>query len=600
MEDNKYPKLSHDIMFKEKDSDLWKSGTVVKTFKKTSKNKSLRHIDIEGEGRVQYDFEKDIDEWKENQGTEDLDDTNEGELSLEEDVAGSIAFPVKVVVPKKDYKREEIKLAMKSEIAKFEKFGAFEEVDDEGQRRIPIRWVVTEQPNDGKNEPYKARLCMRGDLEDGKEDIRADSPTASKDTLKLALIIAANEGLKVKSIDINSAFLQGKSLSRKIYVSPPPEANRTGKLWLLNQAAYGILDGGRMFYLKLYETLKSLGLHDVHSDGSVFTFVRDGKFHGLVVSHVDDLLLIGDDVFEEEVEDKLKVEFVISKIEENNFKYCGCQIEVNPDGSFHVDQNEYVEAIKHIPDVEGPIDRILNEREKKDARAKIGEILWLSLMTRPDLSYDVNLLSSQISRATVATIIELNKLVTKVKKCKQNYLRFTKLGNISELTVKVYADASFGNRDEGTRSTEGRIVLLQNAEKDVVNISGWKTKKISRVCRSVKAAETRALENAIDDAVNTARVIKEIYTGKINLRNPEQIPVDAFTDSKSLWESIHNSRQCEEKMLRNCIANIKEMKQLGYLRSVTWVPTNKQLADCMTKQNKKADWLLSVSTSNKL
>ena len=166
MEDNKYPKLSHDIMFKEKDSDLWKSGTVVKTFKKTSKNKSLRHIDIEGEGRVQYDFEKDIDEWKENHGTEDLDDTNEGELSLEEDVAGSIAFPVKVVVPRKDYKRDEIKLAMKSEIAKFEKFGAFEEVDDEGQRRIPIRWVVTEQPNDGKNEPYKARLCMRGDLED--------------------------------------------------------------------------------------------------------------------------------------------------------------------------------------------------------------------------------------------------------------------------------------------------------------------------------------------------------------------------------------------------------------------------------------------------
>ena len=255
MEDYKYPKLSHDIMFKEKDSDLWKSGTVVKTFKKTSKNKSLRHIDIEGEGRVQYDFEKDIDEWKENQGTEDLDDTNEGELSLEEDVAGSIAFPVKVVVPRKDYKRDEIKLAMKSEIAKFEKFGAFEEVDDEGQRRIPIRWVVTEQPNDGKNEPYKARLCMRGDLEDGKEDIRADSPTASKDTLKLALIIAANEGLKVKSIDIKSAFLQGKSLSRKIYVSPPPEANRTGKLWLLNQAAYGILDGGRMFYLKLSRVL---------------------------------------------------------------------------------------------------------------------------------------------------------------------------------------------------------------------------------------------------------------------------------------------------------------------------------------------------------
>ena len=144
-------------------------------------------------------------------------------------------------------------------------------------------------------------------------------------------------------------------------------------------------------------------------------------------------------------------------------------------------------------------------------------------MTRPDLSYDVNVLSSQVSKATVSTIMELNKLVIKVKKCKQNYLRFTKLGNISELTVKVYADANFGNRDEGTRSTEGRIVLLQSAENTVVNISGWKTKKISCVCRSVKAAETRALENAIDEAVNTARVIKEIYSGQINSRNPEQI-----------------------------------------------------------------------------
>ena len=80
------------------------------------------------------------------------------------------------------------------------------------------------------------------------------------------------------------------------------------------------------------------------------------------------------------------------------------------------------------------------------------------------------------------------------------------------------------------------------------------------MCRSVKAAETRALEEAIDEAVNTARVVKEVYTGKINFKNPQQIPVEALTDSKSLWESIHNSRQCEEKMLRNCIANIKEMK----------------------------------------
>ena len=451
-----------------------------------------------------------------------------------------------------------------------------------------------------KNQPFKARLFMRGDLEKGKEKIRADSPTASKETLKLALIVAANEGFKVKTVDIKSAFLEGKSLERQIYVSPPAEANRVGKLWLLKQAAYGILDGGRKFYLKLSETLESLGLHKVHADGALFTFVKDGKLHGLVASHVDDLLIAGDDVFKQEVEEKLKEIFVFSKIEENSFKYCGCRINAKEDGTIEIDQKEYVDVIDKISEVEGPIDRLLTEKEKKEVRTKIGELLWISLMTRPDLSYDVNVLSSEVSRATVSTVMELNRLISKAKKHKDNVLKFSKLGKISDLKVKVFADASYGNRDNGTRSTEGRIVLLRNADKDVVNIASWKTKKISCVCRSVKAAETRALEDAIDDGVNTARVFKEIYTGKINLRNPDQIPVEAVTDSKSLWESIHNSRQCEEKMLRTCIANIKEMKQLGFVRDIAWVPTHKQLADSMTKTNKKADWLLNVASSNKL
>ena len=185
-------------------------------------------------------------------------------------------FPVKVL-PRKEYERPEIQDAMKAEIEKFKSFNAFEEVHDIGQFNIPIRWVVTEQKNDGKNQPYKARLCIRGDKERGKEYIRSDSPTASKETLKVALIIAVNEGFEVKSGDIKSAFLQGAKLDREIFVKPPPEANSDGKLWKLLHGAYGILDGGRLFYVKLAGKLQELGLHKVHSDGALFTYVKDGK-----------------------------------------------------------------------------------------------------------------------------------------------------------------------------------------------------------------------------------------------------------------------------------------------------------------------------------
>ena len=534
---DRFPKLGQQILFKEKGTNSWKKGRIVKTFKKTGKYKHWRHIDITDEGRIEVDFENAIEEWKESEDNDDSDHRDEEVLEDIEQV-----FPVHTI-PKSEFNRPDVQEAMEAEIAKFEDFKAFREVADEGQKSIPIRWVVTEKKQDGKNQPLKARLCMRGDLEKGKDKIRADSPTASKEALKLALIIAANEGFEVKSADIKSAFLQGKRVEREIFVKPPPEAKADGKLWLLLQGAYGILDGGRLFYLRLAEELQGLGLHKVHSEGALFTYVKNGKLQGLVATHVDDLILAGNDIFEKEVTEKLMRILKFSKIEKKSFKYCGCHIVANDDGSVELDQNEYVDALEKIETMEGDPDRKLSEKETKAIRAKVGELLWVSLMTRPDLSYDLNVLSGEVSKATVNTAKELNKLVTKAKGSR-NVLKFCKLGNIENLVVKVYADASYGNQDDGVRSTAGRVVLLEHKHKDAVNVVSWKTKKISRVCRSVKTAETRALEEAIDEAVNTARLIKEIYSGKVNLKNPEQIPVMAVTDCKSLWESLHNTKQC--------------------------------------------------------
>ena len=225
--------------------------------------------------------------------------------------------------------------------------------------------------------------------------------------------------------------------------------------------------------------------------------------------------------------------------------------------------------------------------------------MWVSLITRPDISFDVNAVSSQVSDSTTKIVKTVNAIVKKAKLSK-SVLKFVSLGDLSKLCVKVYADASFCNQDGNTRSTEGRVVMLANKDSDIVNIASWKTKKIVRVCRSAKAAETRALEEAIDEAINTARVVKEIYTGQVDLKSPDQIPVHAFTDSKSLWESLNNSRQCEEKLLRNSIAAIKELIQMKMVLDVSWVPTDRQIADCLTKKGKKAEWLLKTASSNSL
>jgi hypothetical protein len=195
----------------------------------------------------------------------------------------------------------------------------------------------------------------------------------------------------------------------------------------------------------------------------------------------------------------------------------------------------------------------------------------------------------------------MNKVIKKAK-AKKQVVRFTKLGDIKDLEVKVYTDASYNNQDERTRSTEGRVILVENPKTGLTNVISWKVKKISRVCRSVKSAETRALEDGLDDAVHTARLLHETYEGKIDLKKPKQIPVTAKTDSKSLWDSLHNSRQCEEKLLRNTIAGIKELLELRMVNSVDWVSTDYQLADCLTQKGTvlKSEWLLAVADSNSL
>ena len=345
--------------------------------------------------------------------------------------------------------------------------------------------------------------------------------------------------------------------------------------------------------------MKELGLHKIHSDGAMFTYVKEGKLQGLIVVNVDDVIMAGNERFKIEVEDKLKDLFKFSKIEEGEFVYCGCRIRCKVDGTIELDQDQYLNTIMPMMKASGEDDRELNEEEKKEARGKIGALLWVSLLTRPDLSFDVNVLSSEVSKGTVRTVKNINKTIRKAKD-KRNKIRFVKLGPISSLIVKVYSDASFGNQDESTRSTAGRIIFIENEESKVMNVAAWKTKKIPRVCRSVKGAETRALEDALDVGVHTARLIEEIYKGDIEIKNPGQIPVKALTDSKSVWENLHNTRQCEERLLRNSIAGMKEMMELDMVKSVDWVPTKEQLADCLTKRGKNANDLMQIIARNKL
>ena len=523
----------------------------------------------------EFDFSKENIEW------EDNTESTEPEEEISNEIFATVL--TKSQIKSRGAESEE---AMQAEIQKFKNFKAFKEVPDDGQVAIKTRWVFSESDDNSKGCILKARLCMRGDREPDKESIRADSPTAHKDSLKLALAIAANENWDIISADIRSAFLQGKRLDRKVYVVPPPEAHLKGVLWLLEKAAYGLVDGSRLFYLELKAKLEGLGMKEVSSDSGLFTMHLNGKLIGIICSHVDDLFIAGDEIFQAGVVRKLFNLFKFSKVENKKFKYLGCEVEKLENGNITLNQNDYIEKIAEVDLPSRRNSSKVEETERRIIRRVVGELLWVSLMTRPDLSFEVNSLSSNILTATVKELKDAKRLVEKAK-LEPVTLTFTRIGNKEDLRIKLYTDASFNNQDMKLKSTEGRVLVLESIKSSKCTVFSWKTKRISRICRSVKAAETRALENGLDEAVHFARMVHEIYEGEVNLKHPKQIEVIAATDNKGLWENLNNTRQCEEKLLRNSVALIKQMVENKEVKRIDWVETNDMLADTLTKKRWK-------------
>ena len=69
-------------------------------------------------------------------------------------------------------------------------------------------------------------------------------------------MVASNKWT-LNSLDVKTAFLQGKVIERIVYVRPPKEAN-TSEVWKLQKCVYGLADASRFWYLKLKEKLIKL------------------------------------------------------------------------------------------------------------------------------------------------------------------------------------------------------------------------------------------------------------------------------------------------------------------------------------------------------
>ena len=121
------------------------------------------------------------------------------------------------------------------ELKSWEGNNVYHLVENENQKCISLRWVLTSKETPEICIP-KARLVAYGLEENCLQNIDKEPPTCSKDSLQTLFTVAAQNDWCLKAIDIKTAFLQGNLLNRDIFIQPPlPEAKYPQNcIWELN------------------------------------------------------------------------------------------------------------------------------------------------------------------------------------------------------------------------------------------------------------------------------------------------------------------------------------------------------------------------------
>ena len=282
-----------------KDPETWHDADILGyAGKRIGGNRNFINLKDHTENRDRcVDFEHDVTDWQFKEDTE------------------QILFGKTIDQPK-------VLEAQMNEIEKWKANEVFTEVEDQNQKYITVRWVVTEKA--GK---VKARLVARGFEDPDRDELRRDSPTCGKSNFRLITSILSSNKWQVHCLDVACAFLQGKPIDRDVYLKPPSEVAKPNTLWKLHKCVYGLVDASRKWYLKVIQEIEKLDVRKSIYDEAIFYWYHENTLHGIIVSHVDDFMWGGSVSFKGNIIDNLKKTLTISKEEDFHFKYLGLNVQ---------------------------------------------------------------------------------------------------------------------------------------------------------------------------------------------------------------------------------------------------------------------------------
>ena len=358
----------------------------------------------------------------------------------------------------------------------------------------------------GKAVRWKVRLVFKGfEQIYGKDYTKTTSPTARMESWRVLLHIAASLEWDAQQVDIKTAFLYGLLPEDEIqYMEQPRDFEEEGKedwVWMIQRGLYGMKQSGRIWNQTMNEQMLSWGFTRLSCESCIY--YRTTK-SGTIISavHVDDFLSIASNKEENErFKDQMQSVWTISDLGAVRFVVGIAITWDRPNHTVMLSQTALIDKIvsqfgqKNASPAPIPMDPGLKLRRadykkltrdeleqitKLPYRSLVGCLLYLSIGTRPDITYSVQQLSQYLDCYTYA---HWNAALRVVR-----YLSGTRdyklcLGGNSPISILGFTDSDWANCLDTRRSVGGHAYTLGSG------VISWQARKQKTVAASSCEAE---------------------------------------------------------------------------------------------------------------
>jgi hypothetical protein len=366
-----------------------------------------------------------------------------------------------------------------------------------------------------------------------------------------------------------------------------------GMVLKLHKCLYGLKQSPRYFNQHLMGTLLNMGFENLINEPCLFHKMVDGN-QVIATIYVDDILIACHDVDTiMSIKSKMRESYKMKDMGEMDW-YLGMRCKRNKsNGSFTLDQSKYVEDVLTKFDVFIGADRtrtvpmqpnlILEPwTAEHDAgvtpkqeylfnnfpyRQIIGSLLYISIWTRPDISYAVGKLGKFNNHPTMEAIYATQWLLQYMNGTKHLGLTFLE----GDMKISTYVDSSFGDVVIDRRSTAGQITYLG---KSPIQWDSFVCDNYTIPC-SVAESEYIAASEA-------ARVMMSNRNILIQLGFPQD-QMFMFEDNKAcITIALQESSNRKTKHVELQVHHIRDLVKTGRINMIH-ITTNIQLADIFTK-----------------